>query len=717
LVLIFRYVNDENFYYLSLSTKGLIRVDALFNAKPYTVLPWTEATQPGENFDVSLVCRGRVFHLYKSSSWVAEMVDDYFSSGRLGLGGQLFEAKGELSYAVDVFNLESRSAEVVTRLDQLQETLPSKPDQRFTLAQGYFSVGKYDEAVHQLLAMPISLAQKPEEGLLFIEALRRSGDIRKALQELDSLLQRFPEWEQGKREKAQLLYANNAFLDLKVYILENFDPQPEGTLAGLMGHAHFNLGNWKDAAECYYRASQGDGAEPLWSLNAARAFLKSGMPSEAKNSFIKAGRAFLDSDDLLYWGEIIEALSPHKKDPEVRSLMGKAAFLQGDTEGAKRIFEALEKEGKGDAATHYLLGLLHREVSAEKALDYFRQASEAEDYYLFHLRLAEAQMAAGEDFTLALSKARAAGEEDPWVQNFLGIIAEEPADRLDHFRLAYEKAPRELPLRINYAHALWENDQEEKAWEILEASGEDPAVDNQKGLFYLWKNEHQKAMRYFRRAIAQSPEKRDYIENALDTAEALESFSEAESLIIRLLDLGNLPGDYVRLGSLLIRYGDVPRGEVALRTALEIQPGHLGALKELGWHYARRSRMERVKDILAHWPHSPKGLPQDEEEYERLWEYYLKSTHELLHCSSCDQKWWVPLQIEAQPPLRLKGEPPGTAPAGFSKQTGKIYCINCAQKHMKGPRFICPDTGEFLSLEDDRLKYLLRKMVEATAES
>jgi hypothetical protein len=61
LVLIFRYVNDENFYYLSLSTKGLIRVDALFNAKPYTVLPWTEATQPGENFDVSLVCRGRVY--------------------------------------------------------------------------------------------------------------------------------------------------------------------------------------------------------------------------------------------------------------------------------------------------------------------------------------------------------------------------------------------------------------------------------------------------------------------------------------------------------------------------------------------------------------------------------------------------------------------------------------------------------------------------------
>jgi uncharacterized protein HemY len=61
------------------------------------------------------------------------------------------------------------------------------------------------------------------------------------------------------------------------------------------------------------------------------------------------------------------------------------------------------------------------------------------------------------------------------------------------------------------------------------ASPEDPAVDNQKGLFYLWKNEHQKAMRYFRQAIAQEPEKRDYIENALDTAEALESFSEAES--------------------------------------------------------------------------------------------------------------------------------------------------------------------------------------------
>jgi len=39
---LFRYINDENFYYLSLSTKNMIRLDALFNNKPYPILPWLE---------------------------------------------------------------------------------------------------------------------------------------------------------------------------------------------------------------------------------------------------------------------------------------------------------------------------------------------------------------------------------------------------------------------------------------------------------------------------------------------------------------------------------------------------------------------------------------------------------------------------------------------------------------------------------------------------
>jgi tetratricopeptide (TPR) repeat protein len=717
LVLIFRYVNDENFYYLSLSTKGMIRVDALFNAKPYTVLPWTEAFEAGAGFDLDLICRGRVFHLYQNGQWLAEMVDDYFSSGRFGLGGQLFEPQGDLKFAINRWELESRPSQIVETMDRLEEMGPSTPAQRFSLAQGFFSVGKYEEAVHQLLAMPISSAEKPEEGLLFVESLRRSGDTRKALQELENLLLRFPDWQEGRREKAQLLYVTNAFLDLKVFLLENFSDDLSGTLAGLLGHAYFNLGNWQEAAKYYQRASEGEGTDPLWSLNAARAFTKAGDREKAKEAFIKAGKAFLDSDDLLYWPEIFQALSPYNNDPEVLSLTGKAAYLQGDHQGALRIFTNLEKAGRSDASTLYLMGLLHRQTSEALALEFFQRASESEDYYLFHLRLAEAQRAAGEDYQDALQRALAGGEEDPWLQNFLGIIAQEPLERLEHFRRAYERAPREIALRINYADALWKNDQKQKAWEIMESSPEDPAVANQIGLFYLWSDEPQKAMRFFRQAIAQEPEYRDYIENALDAAEALESFSEAESLIIRLLDQGNRPEDYVRLGALLIRYGDVTRGEVALRTALEISPGHLGALKELGWHYARRSRLERVEDVLAHWPVDDQGEPEETEEYHRLWEYFLKSTHELLHCASCDQQWWVPLHLESQPPIRLKGEPPGNAPAGASKQTGKIYCINCAQNHMKGPRFVCPETGDYLSLEDDRLKYLLHKIVEASSES
>jgi hypothetical protein len=62
-------------------------------------------------------------------------------------------------------------------------------------------VGKYDEAVHQLLAMPISWPRSPKKGFCLLRLSGAQGISRKALQELDSLLQRFPDWQQGNGKK------------------------------------------------------------------------------------------------------------------------------------------------------------------------------------------------------------------------------------------------------------------------------------------------------------------------------------------------------------------------------------------------------------------------------------------------------------------------------------------------------------------------------------
>jgi len=76
-------------------------------------------------------------------------------------------------------------------------------------------------------------------------------------------------------------------------------------------------------------------------------------------------------------------------------------------------------------------------------------------------------------------------------------------------------------------------------------------------------------------------------------------------------------------------------------------------------------------------------------------------------CSACHREWWVPRNIPAQSQLKLHGEPPGDAPAGECEKCGKIYCVECGQKHLKDKRFVCPDCDQFLKLSADWLKYVL----------
>jgi hypothetical protein len=70
--------------------------------------------------------------------------------------------------------------------------------------------------------------------------------------------------------------------------------------------------------------------------------------------------------------------------------------------------------------------------------------------------------------------------------------------------------------------------------------------------------------------------------------------------------------------------------------------------------------------------------------------------------------------VPPQSSFKVRGEPPGEAPAGRCTACGGLYCIACAAPHAREGQLLCPACGGRLRLADDALKYLfLRELKDA----
>jgi hypothetical protein len=105
---------------------------------------------------------------------------------------------------------------------------------------------------------------------------------------------------------------------------------------------------------------------------------------------------------------------------------------------------------------------------------------------------------------------------------------------------------------------------------------------------------------------------------------------------------------------------------------------------------------------------------------QRLLERIRAERELVISCAACGRQWWVEKDLPPQPPLRVRGEPPGDAPAGRCPSCGKVYCVSCASAHVREMRFFCPDCDVNLKLSEDALKWLLSRSLarrEAAQES
>jgi len=155
--------------------------------------------------------------------------------------------------------------------------------------------------------------------------------------------------------------------------------------------------------------------------------------------------------------------------------------------------------------------------------------------------------------------------------------------------------------------------------------------------------------------------------------------------------------------------GELIRAEMAFSAGLRLDPRNTDLTINLAMLHLQKNDYGKAKamleGVLAETPGHPRAL--------RVLERARAQRETLISCAQCGRQWWAPKDLRSQPGLKIRGEPPGDAPAGRCPTCGRVYCVQCASAHIRDMRFFCGICGENLKLSEDTLKWLLARAVDA----
>jgi tetratricopeptide (TPR) repeat protein len=765
--LLFRLANEGNFYALLVSNRGYVRLDAVFNGKPRTIVAWTEcASATAASFRLRLIARGPHLIAFVNEEWVLEAMDETFRTGYLAFAGQFYDEgqTGEESPELPVVPVaHAAPAEAVFRLSSLlvESRLPeleawyyrftyvetAGADARCRLAASFFSMGEWIAAAVQLRKAEKLRPLDPEELFLKAEVTLRLDLYDEAEAAIDSCLASGATGvtrDRAVEEKANILYLRGRYPELRAYTLDRLAQDPSNArLWTLAGHACFNLGDYIGAAEEYARAAALEPGQPLCRMNEARAREQAGDRKGASRAYLAAASGFFEAeadDDLALAMARIEELEPRQ--PGLAAMKAKLLYRKGKHKEAKAAIDRLIEEGSEDSALHYLAGLLEVEAGRRmKALPCFERAASLEPSYpLYAFRLAESLFLLGRpEAKAAIARALELGPEDGWTCNLgamailagagtagTGIAGAGPAPGKDgsasslppeeaaEARRLLEKAGKALPGAaepvINLAELESLSGDHEAALAGLSAFPENAAARNQAGNVLVRQGRIDEAVREYRRAVRIDPSVTEYLLNLAAAYLEIESFSDAEDCVRKALERDPSPRAYLLAGNIALVYGDWVRAEAAYRVGLEAAPDDAVLLMALARTYLGARKLRKAEECAR------RLAEVDPERAAAFDREYLETTTESLSCSSCGRTWRVPRDLPAQSGASIRGMPPDDSPAGICPRCGKVYCIACRKDELQDNRFTCPDCGEALKLSDNRLRWLVREGMKRAGE-
>ncbi|MDZ7792719.1 MAG: tetratricopeptide repeat protein [Spirochaetia bacterium] len=706
--LLFRYINEENYYYALISNRGYFRFDVVFNGNPTPLIPWLEIPlqQTSSSFKFRIIAHNSSFSFYLDDQWIAETADESFDTGLLAFAGQNYDQGQHAEFALTHMLLESRPVEVEVWYDRWTKVLSVDPQQRLRLAERLYGQGHFTGALVQLRRA--FQQSTPEKDGLFIlaETYLNLGLYQEALEQIELCLQQDSSYAEAKLEKANLLYLQNRFLETRRYVEQIIDSFPQNSpLWNLYGNAEYAMGRWSEAAQKYLKAVELNGEVPIFHLNAARALDRSDDPAQAGLYYAEASRLFFRQeafDELPFIFEQIKRIDPDN--PHVAAVRGKLLFQEGSIEAAEKIFRSLIERGEAESEIEFLQGLLYMQRGAHaEAVRCFNVAIESvPDFYLYWLKRAECEYLMGSDPAEALAKARELQPKDGWVHNLAGLIKMEQGEygaARDVLENAYSLLPEETEVVINYSEVKFHTEGLDAALEVF--NKQDAPSFNQIGNLYAKSDRLEDATEAYRRAVQLNPDEPVFRENLAAALWDGGYINGAEEQLASLLESTPTVRGYELITKIAMEKGEYQRAFSASGAGLDMDPDSL-QLKLLHAQSALHSGAMEVSRLEAEQLLDTKLKTEARELLSRIRDI----TEEHFECAECGREWWVPLDIPEQSQVRLYGEPPGEMPAGICPSCGRVYCVACASGHMENQRFVCASCGEPLKLSKNGLKYL-----------
>jgi tetratricopeptide (TPR) repeat protein len=601
--------------------------------------------------------------------------------------------------------LESRPIEVEAWYYRWNDYVAADPDARITLAETFFSMGQYQAAVIQIKKSFRDRKPGIREFFLLAECFIHLGLYAESLAAVEKVLSLDQEHGDALREKANLLYLLNRFLEARDFTEGLIDKGLGGSfLYNLLGNAEYGLGNWEKAAFAYRNALRAEPAMPLFAMNAGRAFEMAGMREEALASYVDAAKEFFRQEafeDISLACERIRSIDRNNVD--ARIIVAKLLFNSQRYEEAGKLLRSVR--GAGDSSVPFSSGSWNPwQENREEALGFFNEAAALEpDFPLYRFKLAENLYLSGREAE-SRSRRRSASLPmmyGPSISRASTSSTGGSPQALSLLKEAHEKAPSEADIRINYSEVLARLSQYSSALALLDGAEPDARVYNQKGNLLSSSGDTEKALEAHQAALRLDPENPVILENCAASALAADRIALAEELLVRLLDSAPSERAFRMMGDTARALGEYRRAEAAYREALKLAPADQPALICLAelclstGRYAEAAEAARSVNDPAYKYRSERVLSQ-----------VKRATETRYACASCGRVWWVPKNIPSQGTVRLIGEPEDESPAGMCPLCGKVYCVSCAKGTLKDNRFICPDCGEYLKLQDDGLKFL-----------
>jgi len=333
-------VNEQGNYYLALiSSKGYFRLDVINNNIPRPLIGWIEA--PGFNdcaANLKIIAQGEHLILFLNGKWIAEAYDSSVSGGHLGFALVAYDEEDapqntEEAYAcrawLDFLSVDSRADAVDAEYKKWNDSIEIGAESRLRLAESLAALGYFDAAHTQML----KTWKRREEAIKSVMATYTETRNRKELlfaARMASQLGHYATAEEyinvclsmcinraeelsACAEKAKILSAQNKYRDLAAFLpdyIQRMNAEADNTdippLYALLGHAHWNLKNYKAAAAAWDKAFSLDRNNGLYAASAAKALEQTKKQTEALRYYTDAAQCFLRQKDYAE----LEALIP-----------------------------------------------------------------------------------------------------------------------------------------------------------------------------------------------------------------------------------------------------------------------------------------------------------------------------------------------------------------------------------------------------------------------